>query len=229
MLFGGLQKTTLSDFPGHIAALVFTRGCNLRCPYCHNPQLLTREETAYSQDEILQFMKSRQGRLTGLVVSGGEPTLHCELPNFLTAVKELGFAIKLDTNGSNPQMVEQLLQQKIVDYVAMDVKAPLAKYPQLAGTAINTSAIAKTISLLVNSEIAHEFRTTVVSPHLTEDDLIEFGNLVEGADRYVLQPFRDKVTLDGQWSASGRKMEPAVLARVSARLQETGLLCQLRQ
>ena len=229
MLFGGLQKTTLSDFPGHVAALVFTRGCNLRCPYCHNPQLLNPNETTYSQEEILQFLKSRLGRLTGLVVSGGEPTLHCELPNFLTAVKSLGFAVKLDTNGSNPEMVGKLLSQKLVDYVAMDVKAPLEKYPQLAGASIDTENIAKTIALLVKSNISHEFRTTVVSPHLTEDDLFEIGQLVEGADRYILQPYRDKMTLDGSWSENAQRMEPAIMERVSQKLREVGLSCHLRQ
>lgn len=228
MLFGGLQKTTLSDFPGHIAALVFTQGCTFRCPYCHNPELVKKGESSFTTEEVLSFLQKRQGKLTGLVVSGGEPTLHCELPQFLRSVKELGYDIKLDTNGSRPGVIKELLADKLIDYVAMDVKAPLGKYEQLAGRQVDTSSIAKTIALLVQSQVAHEFRTTVVSPFLTEDDLVEIGTLVQGANKYVLQPYRKLKTLNENWSLGARQMEQVIMERVSSKLKACGLSCSIR-
>ena len=140
MIIGGLQKTSLLDFPEKIAAIVFTMGCNFRCGYCHNPELINGEAKI---EEVFEFLKTRQGKLDGVVITGGEPCLQKDLPEFIKQVKELGFAVKLDTNGSFPEMLEKVLPD--LDYVAMDIKAPLEKYSQIVNVDVDTSKILKSI------------------------------------------------------------------------------------
>lgn len=191
MIIGGLQKTSLLDFPEKIAAIVFTMGCNFRCGYCHNPELINGEAKI---EEVFEFLKTRQGKLDGVVITGGEPCLQKDLPEFIKQVKELGFAVKLDTNGSFPEMLEKVLPD--LDYVAMDIKAPLEKYSQIVNVDIDTSKILKSIEVLKNGGVDYEFRTTVVKSQLSFEDFEKIGQLIQGAPRYYLQRFEASKILD---------------------------------
>ena len=191
MIIGGLQKTSLLDFPEKIAAIVFTVGCNFRCGYCHNPELINGEAKI---EEVFEFLKTRQGKLDGVVITGGEPCLQKDLPEFIKQVKELGFAVKLDTNGSFPEMLEKVLPD--LDYVAMDIKAPLEKYSQIVNVDVDTSKILKSIEVLKNGEVDYEFRTTVVKSQLSFEDFEKIGQLIQGAPRYYLQRFEASKILD---------------------------------
>jgi pyruvate formate lyase activating enzyme len=194
MTFGGLQELTLIDYPGKIAATVFTVGCNFRCYYCHNPELVLPEKIKntplLSEEEVLNFLKSRQGLIQGLCITGGEPTLQNDLIDFIKQVKELKFLVKIDTNGSNPAMLETLIKNKLVDYIAMDIKAPFEKYALLTDAAIDFSNITKSINLIKKSGLEYEFRTTV-APGLTAQDILDIVPLIEGAENYYLQIFHD--------------------------------------
>lgn len=191
MIIGGLQKTSLLDFPEKIAAIVFTMGCNFRCGYCHNPELINGEAKI---EEVFEFLKTRQGKLDGVVITGGEPCLQKDLPEFIKQVKELGFAVKLDTNGSFPEMLEKVLPD--LDYVAMDIKAPLEKYSQIVNVDVDTSKILKSIEVLKNGGVDYEFRTTVVNSQLSFEDFEKIGQLIQGAPRYYLQRFEASKILD---------------------------------
>lgn len=191
MIIGGLQKTSLLDFPEKIAAIVFTMGCNFRCGYCHNPELINGEAKI---EEVFEFLKTRQGKLDGVVITGGEPCLQKDLPEFIKQVKELGFAVKLDTNGSFPEMLEKVLSD--LDYVAMDIKAPLEKYSQIVNVDVDTSKILKSIEILKNGGVDYEFRTTVVKSQLSFEDFEKIGQLIQGAPRYYLQKFVASKILD---------------------------------
>lgn len=192
MKIGGIQKLSLGDYPGKLSAAVFTIGCNMRCGYCHNPELVLPERYADSLpiDALMEFFKSRVGKLEGVVISGGEPTIHEDLPEFIAQIKQLGFLVKLDSNGTNPGMVRQLIEDRLIDFVAMDIKGPLDKYSEIAARPINTKAIEETIHLLISSpEIGHEFRTTIVREQLLPEDFIGIGELLDGAQRFALQKF----------------------------------------
>lgn len=194
---GGLQKSSLIDYPEKISAIIFTQGCNFRCPYCHNPELIDiKGATASSVAPILDFLKTRRGKLDGVVITGGEPTLQKDLPKFIKRIKELGFFVKLDTNGTNPLMIETLLKANLIDYVAMDIKAPIEKYEQVTCSKINTENILKSIELIKNSNIEYEFRTTVVKSQLTIEDFEKIGKIIKGAKKYYLQKFLPTKTLD---------------------------------
>jgi pyruvate formate lyase activating enzyme len=198
MVIGGLQKFSLQDFPGKIAAIVFCRGCNFRCPYCHNPELVDAERYAamIPPGEVLDFLSKRGGQLQGVVVTGGEPTLQGDLPDFLASIRDLGFAIKLDTNGSSPGMLSEILGRDLADYVAMDIKAPISSYSRVAGVAVQTKDIVESIRLLKDSPVPHEFRTTYIDSLLSIDDMRELPVLLQGCGRFVLQSFRPAKTLD---------------------------------
>ena len=190
MVIGGLQRCSFSDYPGRTAAILFTQGCNFRCPFCHNGSLLSVKEAAgYDEGEILDFLKLRRGRLGGVVVSGGEPTEHKDLPRFIARLKALDLEVKLDTNGSRPQMVKLLLKEGLVDYVAMDIKAPLNKYDTLCGVRADTEAICRSIALIAAGGVAHHFRTTYVKSLLTAGDLLELRALVPPGSKHITQPF----------------------------------------
>lgn len=191
MIIGGLQKTSLLDFPEKIAAIVFTMGCNFRCGYCHNPELINGEAKI---EEVFEFLKTRQGKLDGVVITGGEPCLQKDLPEFIKQVKELGFAVKLDTNGSFPEMLEKVLPD--LDYVAMDIKAPLEKYSQIVNVDVDNLKILKSIEVLKNGGVDYEFRTTVVKSQLSFEDFEKIGQLIQGAPRYYLQRFEASKILD---------------------------------
>jgi pyruvate formate lyase activating enzyme len=191
MRIGGLAKTTLIDFPGKIAAIVFTQGCNFRCGFCHNPELVDPAKFCQPlvEDDIFEFLIARQGKLQGVVITGGEPTLHRDLPEFIRKIKALGYAVKLDSNGTNPSMVELLIKDGLVDYIAMDIKAPWHKYHEVTSSVIDVAAVQTTAQLLMSSPGLYEFRTTIVREQLSFEDLIEIGNQIAGARLYVLQQF----------------------------------------
>jgi pyruvate formate lyase activating enzyme len=229
MVIGGLQKFSLADFPGRIAAIVFCRGCGFRCPYCHNPQLV--EPALYAQPipqgDVLDFLVTRRGQLQGVVVTGGEPTIHSGLPDFLAAVRELGFAAKLDTNGSNPEMLRGILSRGLADYVAMDIKAPLASYDRLAAVPVRTRDIQQSISLVIESGVAHEFRTTYLEPELSVQDMKEIALLVRGCRQFVLQGFRATATLDDRL-LSHPSPGQAVMNDIRRAMESTGLTVAVR-
>lgn len=190
----GLNKTTLLDYPGKVAASIFTGGCNFRCPFCQNSSLVLSpdQEPELSQEEILNFLKKRQGILDGVCITGGEPTLHKELFDFFKKIKELQYSIKLDTNGSNPAVVKELVKEGLIDKVAMDIKACLENYPNLCGLSqVNLKSIENTVEFLMTGEIDYEFRTTVVKELHTKQDFIEIGQWLKGAKAYFLQAYRD--------------------------------------
>ncbi len=199
MIFGGWQKFSLIDFPGRASAILFTQGCPFRCPFCHNPELINPTQgmfTPVTEKEILDFLSTRQNKLDGVVITGGEPTLHNDLPDFISKLKSLGFAVKLDTNGSRPEMIERLVRDGYLDYLAMDYKSPLEKYQSHSGSMIDTEKIKKSVDLIRQSGIDYEFRTTVVKELLTEEDILKIADELKGVKRYVLQKFLPGRTLD---------------------------------
>lgn len=197
MLIGGLHKLSLIDYPGKLSAVIFTRGCNFRCPYCHNPELIESNGGDFiEEDKILSFLDERKGKLDGVVLTGGEPTLQSEIVEFLERIKRLGFFVKLDTNGSYPERIKELIDRKLLDYIAMDIKAPLYKYNRTTLTSIDTERIVESIHLIMNSGIDYEFRTTVVRSLLSRDDFPKIGEMIKSAKLFVLQEFRPTKTLD---------------------------------
>lgn len=201
VLIGGLQKSSLIDYPEKISAIIFTQGCNFRCPYCHNPELIEGTENGEQEtaESVFRFLKSRIGKLDGVVITGGEPTLHKDLPEFIKKIKDLGFALKLDTNGTNPQMLQELIDTNLIDYIAMDIKAPLDKYSEVVCASVDTKKIQQSIDILKNSNIDYEFRTTVVKSQLTRADFEKIGALLKerrSARKYYLQRFLPTKTLN---------------------------------
>lgn len=202
MKIGGLQKLSLVDYPRHTAVAMFTIGCNMRCGYCHNPELVLPERyaDAIPEEDILLFLESRVGRVEGVVISGGEPTMHGDLPDFIRRVKKLGFLVKLDTNGTNPAMVRELFSEHLLDFVAMDIKASMTRYQEVVARPVDIDAIQETIQLIKTSGVDHEFRTTLVKSQVSPEDLDEIGKLVKGSPRFALQRFRPGLTLSPQFA-----------------------------
>jgi pyruvate formate lyase activating enzyme len=200
-----IQKTTLIDYPGYVAATIFLAGCNFRCPWCYAKELVFPEliikQPDLPQDEVFEFLKSKQGYLDGVVICGGEPTLNPELPDFIKKIKKLKFKVKLDTNGSNPKMLQDLIDQKLIDYVAMDIKLPKERYSTLFAADIPVEAIEQSIKILKNSDIDFEFRTTCAPNVHTVADLVSMAKwigpeLAGRKPKYYLQNFRPERTID---------------------------------
>lgn len=193
----GLQKTTFIDYPEKIACIVFTQGCNFRCGYCHNPELFENKEPVLSVPAFFEFLNKRKGKLDGVVITGGEPTLHGkDLIEFIKEVKSFGFLVKLDTNGTHPDVLQELLNENLLDYIAMDIKAPLAKYKTITQTDIDTKIIKTSIDMIMNCGVDYEFRTTIVKSQLSVEDLRQIGELIQGAKRYYMQKFLATKILD---------------------------------
>ena len=201
MIIKGFQKLTLLDFPGRVAATVFTPGCDFRCPFCHNYELIDgTAQPIMDEDELLAFLRKRTGLLDGVAFTGGEPCLHADLPELLGRIRALGFAAKLDTNGFHPDLLRQILAEGLVDYVAMDVKNSPAKYAATCGLpSLDLTPIRESIALLKSSGADYEFRTTVVAELHQAEDFEEIGQMIRGARRYFLQRFtdRDSVPFEG--------------------------------
>jgi pyruvate formate lyase activating enzyme len=216
MIVKGIQKLTLIDYPGHIACTIFTFGCNFRCPFCYNRSLVIDDSTpAIPMGEVFDFLSERREFLEGVVVCGGEPCIHSDLPDFIAKVKRMGFLVKLDTNGTNPSMLEDLIHKNLLDYVAMDIKAPWQKYEQVVKVRVKLKDIKQSFNLVVNSGIDHEVRTTVVPKIHTEKDVVRIAHQVRKAKRYFLQQFAPLKTLD----PSFMRVKPFSLERLK-RMQE---------
>jgi len=202
MEIGGFQKLTLIDYPGKIACTIFLIGCNFRCPFCYNPELVLPEkikkQPRIQEKEILTFLKEKKGLLEGVCITGGEPTIHRDLPVLIRKIKKLGYSVKLDTNGSNPKMLENLIKKKLVDYLAMDIKAPFqigpkrkaAKYEKATGVKININNIKKSVDLIKNSGIDYEFRTTIVPGLHLKGDIVQLARSISSVKRFYLQGFQ---------------------------------------
>ncbi|MEA3224090.1 MAG: anaerobic ribonucleoside-triphosphate reductase activating protein [Thermodesulfobacteriota bacterium] len=198
MRIGSIQRSSLIDYPGKISAIVFTIGCNFRCPYCHNPELVDPGlfPDPVPEEEVIRFLERRKGKLDAVVITGGEPALQDDLLDFMARIKKMGYLVKLDSNGSRPEIIEEAISRGVVDYLAMDVKAPLDKYQDVTKSNINTDSIISSIDKIMGSSLDYEFRTTILRPLLTCDDILEIGHLIKGARTYVLQMFVPTKTLD---------------------------------
>lgn len=194
MKIAGFEKLSLVDYDGYTACTIFTPGCNLRCPFCQNASLLNSAEYFIPEEEIFAHLKKRKGLIDAICISGGEPTLFEDLPDFIREVRTYGVRVKLDTNGTNPTMLRALLEENLLDYVAMDIKNAPQKYDLTAGCRLDFSKIEESICLLKNSSIGYEFRTTVVAEFHEEEDIRAICNLIDGAPAYYLQQFRDRDT-----------------------------------
>lgn len=191
MVISGLQKLTLLDFPQKVACTVFLGGCNLRCPFCQNGEILDGRTAGMTEDDFFAFLKKRQKILDGVCVSGGEPLLHEGIFSFIEKIRALGYAVKLDTNGTFPVRLKRLVQEKLIDYVAMDIKNSPKKYARTAGTAVDLENIRESAAFLMESGIDYEFRTTVVAKYHRAEDFIAIGEWLRGAKKYFLQNFVD--------------------------------------
>ncbi|MEA3490235.1 MAG: anaerobic ribonucleoside-triphosphate reductase activating protein [Candidatus Omnitrophota bacterium] len=202
MKIAGLQKVSMVDYPGYICATVFTQGCNFRCGFCHNRDLITTEkDPGFSKQEIFEYFNSRKTMIEGVCITGGEPTLWPDLPDFARKVKETGLKFKLDTNGSNPQMIGQLLQEGLLDYIAMDVKTSFPKYHLFKAPENIENSLAQSIKKIISSQIPYEFRTTCVPGLVTEEDIYFIAKMIKGANKHCLQQFRPhENTLDEKFS-----------------------------
>ena len=200
MQIGGLQKITLIDYPGRIAATVFLIGCDFKCPWCYSSELVLPEkikkQPKISEKEFFKFLKERKALLEGATICGGEPSINKDLPQFCKKIKKAGYLVKLDTNGSNPKMLKKLIDEKLIDYVAMDIKLPREKYQKILGRKIKIEDIEKSVKILKEGKVDYEFRTTVVPTILTKEDILKIAKWISGAKRYYLQNFRPEKTID---------------------------------
>jgi len=195
MKIGGFQKTSLLDYPDRISAIVWTVGCNFKCPFCYNKNLVDGNVELIPEDEILSFLKKRKGMLEALSISGGEPFLQKDIADFTAKVKKLGYLVKIDTNGMYPEKLKELIDNKLVDYIAMDVKAPKDKYNMLAGVKVDISNIEKSIDIIKKSAPDYEFKTTFVPDLLKKEDIIKIAKWLEGSETYFLQQFKANTPL----------------------------------
>ncbi|MFA5249042.1 MAG: anaerobic ribonucleoside-triphosphate reductase activating protein [Candidatus Paceibacterota bacterium] len=231
MQIGGIQKLTLIDFPGKVACTVFLAGCNFFCPWCYSRELVLPKEMKklpqVNEKEFFNFLKERKGLLDGVVVCGGEPTLNKELPELCQKVKQMGYAVKLDTNGSNPMMLSVLIEEKLVDYVAMDVKLPLGRYLEVCRTQDGVFDIQQSINIIKQNKIDYEFRTTVVSNIHTEEDIFSIARWISPAKKYFLQNFRPEKTIDPEFEKVVPYSEE-FLAEIQKKLEPMFEVCQVR-
>ncbi|MDD2677840.1 MAG: anaerobic ribonucleoside-triphosphate reductase activating protein [Candidatus Paceibacterota bacterium] len=231
MFFGGLQKTTLVDYPGKVAATLFTLGCNFRCPYCHNPELvlpeLIKNQPKISQKDVLEFLEERKNLLEGICLTGGEPLIHKEIKDFIKTVKAMGYLIKLDTNGSFPDILENLIEEKLIDYVAMDIKGPKKKYEFFLFDSVPLANIEKSVKILKKGRVDYEFRTTLAPEILDEKDIIDLVNWIKPARRYFLQNFQAKKNVNPEF----QKKKPWERERAEAliiKIKSSFNFCALR-
>lgn len=206
----GLQKMTLLDFPGKVACTLFTGGCNFRCPFCHNARLVTEldKDEVYSEEEIFEYLRKRVGILDGVCITGGEPLMNADIADFIAKVRELGYAVKLDTNGSYPETLKDIIDRGLVDYIAMDIKNTPEKYAQTIGVKkFDFTPIKKSIEIIMHSGVPYEFRTTVVKEFHSVSDIEEIAKMIEGAQGYYLQNFVDSGNLIGSELSSVSKTE----------------------
>lgn len=224
MKIHGLQKLTLLDFPGKTACTIFTPGCNFRCPFCHNSLLVTEidDSMAYSEKAVLEYLAKRTKLLDGVCITGGEPLLQQDIQAFTEKIKNMGYSVKLDTNGTFPDKLASLIDKGLVDYVAMDIKNSEAKYRETAGVEnLDISVIKKSIDIIMNSGIDYEFRTTVVDELHTVSDIAEAAELIRGAKRYYLQNFVDSGNLIGRELHAASKEKLQEMKKAAEKLAKT--------
>jgi len=201
MEIGGFQKISLIDYPGKLACIVFLSGCNFRCPWCYSPELVLPEkikkQPKISEADIFNFLKERKSLLEGVVVCGGEPTIYKDLPEFIRKIKKTGFLVKLDTNGSNPGVLKKLIDENLVNYIAMDIKLPKKRYKEVFKGEVEN--IEKSIAILKKNKIDYEFRTTIVPTIHSKIDILEMAKWIKGAKKYYLQNFRAEKTIDSKF------------------------------
>lgn len=240
MVIGGFQKLTLIDFPGRIAATIFLAGCNFRCSFCYNRELVLpkeiKKQPKISEKEFFDFLKERKGLLEGVCLTGGEPTIYKDLPIFIRKIKKLGYLVKLDTNGSNPKMLKKLIDEKLIDYIAMDIKAPLKcqmsnvkcqSYDKATGVKADLKKIKKSIEIIKSSGVDYEFRTTVVPGIHTRENILQIAKDISPAKKYYLQNFRPEKTVDPKFE----KIKPypqEYLLEIQKAISPFFEICQVR-
>lgn len=201
MLFGGFQRTTLADYPGRVASIAFVAGCNMLCHYCYNPDLVFSKAAKISEEFIIEALRKRMPMIGAVVVTGGEPTIWKDLPLFLGRLKSMGFSVKLDTNGSNPEMLKEIMDERLVDYIAMDVKSAWCTYQKITGVGLNSERMMESAREIKLRAPDYEFRTTI-APGLSMEDLLGIAEQIKPARRWLLQPF----------SSKSRILDPSVLS-----------------
>ena len=202
----GFEKVSLIDYPGKMASIIFLPDCNFRCAFCQNPDLIERpgEVPTVKEEDVLDYLKEKRVWLDGLVVTGGEPTLHEGVVEFLKKVKELGLLVKLDTNGTNPEMLEELIKEKLLDFIAMDIKAPLDRYGEVSRAKVEIDDIRKSVGLIRESGLDYEFRTTVPKSLIKVEDIKKIGEWLKGSRAFYIQQFRPDTTLDKSFKREGQ-------------------------
>jgi len=234
MKIGGFQKNSLIDYPGLISSVIFTSGCNLSCPFCHNSSLVNQKNlTELKESEILSFLQKRKGKLDAVTISGGEPTLQENLQEFIQNIKSMGYKVKLDTNGTNPKLLKALINENLIDYIAMDIKSTLdySKYNFICGSTLNKKTfnnILKSIKIIINSKVNHEFRTTAIRGIHHSYDINTILNQIEGADKYVIQNFNPKTTLDPQWNLNKPISQQEMLSQITKENQNKVGIIEMR-
>ena len=201
MKIGGFQEFSLIDYPGKLCAIVFTQGCNFRCPYCHNADLVEPGKFGkpMPEEEIFSFLENRKGKLDAVSITGGEPTLQKDLVDFIIKLKSMGFLVKLDTNGSDPEKIDFLIKENLLDFISMDIKSPPEKYGEVSRSDVDIEKIKRTIKIIKNSGLDYEFRTTLVKGQILEEDIRKLGEFMRGSKSYVLQKFLPRNTLDPEF------------------------------
>jgi pyruvate formate lyase activating enzyme len=231
MRIGGLQPTSCIDYPGRLCCVLFLAGCNFECPYCHNPQL-TGDPALHAErvplDEVFAFLAERRGRLDGVVVSGGEPTLHPDLPELCRRIKRLGFPVKLDTNGSRPAMLARLMAEGLVDYVAMDLKTDPERYSESVAARCDADTLRASVEAIMRSGLDYEFRTTCVHPLVSPATVERIARLIRGSRLYVLQPFRAGEILRPGFFDGDPAVSEAEMAELAARAAPWVECCRVR-
>lgn len=232
MIIGGLQRNSLIDYPGKIGCICFLPKCNFRCPYCHNPDLVSGRDpypSRISENDFFQFLETRKGLLDAVVVSGGEPTLQELLPSFCKKIREMGFSVKLDTNGSRPSIIRRLIYDGLLDYVAMDLKTEPEKYPSLMNADCDVENILESVRIIMEARIPYEFRTTCVKPFVDMATLGRMAALIRGAKRYVLQPFhRTRILNPGYFHGQDPGYTPDEMKGFKAAVEPLVQSCLIR-
>ncbi len=231
-MIGGLQKTTLLDYPGKVAATVFTAGCGFRCHFCHNPELvlpeMVKKAKLIAEEKFFEFLKSRHKLLDAVCITGGEPTLHKDLEEFIIKIKSFGLLVKLDTNGTAPQIIEGLLAKNLLDYLAMDIKAPWGKYHTVVGLNPDLAKLQQSVKIIIESGIDHEFRSTVLPSLHSREDIMTMAEQVIGARAYYLQQFRPTAKLVNGQYVREKKYSVRELEEICQSLSSIFKICKVR-